>query len=216
MAVSRTLAVSEGRYGSAADLRPKLCTNVVTQTRTQTRTRTQPQKKFLPTLFLLPPQLGAGLGPCLGAGQPLAGRHAALPAPLTQRRRSDARRRHPRLRRRELHAARATARSRLDQVRHRQRTPTSALRTPARRRPSDRHSPRACRAAAGASTRAAAGALITFSLDDKPEVLLGARSRPAEPARQPADSHTRAFRRGAAALHSTVARVERVRVGRPP
>ena len=38
-------------------------------------------------------------------------------APLTQRCRSDARRRHPRLRRRELEAARATARSRLDQVR---------------------------------------------------------------------------------------------------
>ena len=137
-------------------------------------------------------------------------------APLTRRRRSDARRRHPRLRRRELHAARATARCRLDQVRHRHRTPTSALRTPARRRPSDRHSPRACCATAGASARAAAAALKTFSLNDEPEELLGARSRPAEPARQPADSHTRAFRRGAAALHSTVARVERVRVGRPP
>ena len=47
----------------------------------------------------------------------ISGRHAALPAPLTRRRRSDARRRHPRLRRRELEAARATARSRLDQVR---------------------------------------------------------------------------------------------------
>ena len=53
----------------------------------------------------------AGSG-SVGAGQPLAGRHAALPAPLTQRRRSDARRRHPRLRRRELHAARAATRSR--------------------------------------------------------------------------------------------------------
>ena len=146
----------------------------------------------------------------------ISGRHAALPAPLTRRRRSDARRRHPRLRRRELEAARATARSRLDQVRHRHRTPTSALRTPARRRPSDRHSPRACRAAAGASARAAAAALNTFTLDDEPEVLLGARSRPAQPARQPADSHTRAFRRGAAAVHAKVARVVRVRVGRPP
>ena len=48
----------------------------------------------------------------MGAGQPLAGRHAALPAPLTQRRRSNAQRRRPRLRRRELHAARAATRSR--------------------------------------------------------------------------------------------------------
>ena len=49
---------------------------------------------------------------------------------------------------------------------------------------------------------AAAAALYTFALIDEPEVLLRARSRPAEPARQPADSHTRAFRRGAAAVHS--------------
>ena len=105
----------------------------------------------------------------------ISGRHAALPAPLTRRRRSDARRRHPRLRRRELEAARATARSRLDQVRHRHRAPTSALRTPARRHPSDRHSPRACRAAAGASARAAAAALYTFSLNDEPR---GAAERP--------------------------------------
>ena len=47
-----------------------------------------------------------------GAQARFPGRHAALPAPLTQRRRSDARRRHPRLRRRELHAARAATRSR--------------------------------------------------------------------------------------------------------
>ena len=140
----------------------------------------------------------------------------ALPAPLTQQRRSNTRGHHPRLHRHELEAARAAAHSRLDQVRHRHRTPTSALRTPARRRPSDRHSPRACRAAAGASARAAAAALNTFTLDDEPEVLLGARSWPEPPARQPADSHTRAFRRGAAAVHAKVARVVRVRVGRPP
>ena len=130
------------------------------------------------------------------------GRNAALPSPLTQRRRSNARRRHPRLRRRELEAARATARCRLDQVRHRHRTPTSALQTPARRRPSDRHSPRVCRAAAAASARAAAAALYTFALIDEPEGLQSARSRPAPPARQPADSHARAFRRGAATVHS--------------
>ena len=63
----------------------------------------------------------------------------------------------------------------LDQVRHRHRAPTSALRTPARRHPSDRHSPRACRAAAGASARAAAAALYTFSLNDEPR---GAAERP--------------------------------------
>ena len=131
-----------------------------------------PLKKVSSHPFSVAARAGSG---SVEAGQPLAGRHAALPAPLTQRRRSDARRRHPRLRRRELHAARATARSRLDQVRHRHRAPTSALRTPARRHPSDRHSPRACRAAAGASARAAAAALYTFSLDDEPR---GAAERP--------------------------------------
>ena len=73
-----------------------------------------PLKKVSSHPFSVAARAGSG---SVEAGQPLAGRHAALPAPLTQRRRSDARRRHPRLRRRELHAARATARSRLDQVR---------------------------------------------------------------------------------------------------
>ena len=65
----------------------------------------------------LPSSLGCAWGTRGARFSAISGRHAALPAPLTQRRRSDARRRHPRLRRRELEAARATARSRLDQVR---------------------------------------------------------------------------------------------------
>ena len=143
----------------------------------------------------------AGSG-SVGAGQPLAGRHAALPAPLTQRRRSDARRRHPRLRRRELHAARAAAHSRWTRC----GTATARPLPPFEHQPADTQATATHRARAAPPQEPARGQQRPPSTPSRSttsrEELLSARSRPAPRARQPADSHARAFRRDAAAVHS--------------
>ena len=123
-------------------------------------------------------------------------------APLTQRRRSDARRRHPRLRRRELHAARAATRSRWTRC----GTATAHPLPPFEHQPADTQATATHRARAAPPQEPARGQQRPPSTPSRSttsrEELLSARSRPAPRARQPADSHARAFRRGAAAVHS--------------
>ena len=158
-----------------------------------------PLKKVSSHPFSVAARAGSG---SVGAGQPLAGRHAALPAPLTQRRRSDARRRHPRLRRRELHAARAAARSRWTRC----GTATAHPLPPFEHQPADTQATATHRARAAPPQEPARGQQRPPSTPSRSttsrEELLSARSRPAPRARQPADSHARAFRRDAAAVHS--------------
>ena len=123
-------------------------------------------------------------------------------APLTQRRRSDARRRHPRLRRRELHAARAATRSRWTRC----GTATAHPLPPFEHQPADTQATATHRARAAPPQEPARGQQRPPSTPSRSttsrEELLSARSRPAPRARQPADSHARAFRRGAATVHS--------------
>ena len=123
-------------------------------------------------------------------------------APLTQRRRSDARRRHPRLRRRELHAARAATRSRWTRC----GTATAHPLPPFEHQPADTQATATHRARAAPPQEPARGQQRPPSTPSRSttsrEELLSARSRPAPRARQPADSHARAFRRDAAAVHS--------------
>ena len=119
-------------------------------------------------------------------------------APLTQRRRSDARRRHPRLRRRELHAARAATRSRWTRC----GTATAHQLPPFEHQPADTQATATHRARAAPpqdqGRAAISGRANPFSLSNEHE-------RRGQPARLAADNSTRAFR-GTAAVLSTVSR----------
>ena len=137
-------------------------------------------------------------------------------APLTQRRRSDARRRHPRLRRRELEAARATARSRLDQV----RPATAHPLPPFEHQPADAQATATHRARAAPPQEPARAQQRPRSTPSRSTTSPRCCWEPARGrSRRRASPPTATRARSDAAqppYTAKVARVVRVRVGRPP
>ena len=140
----------------------------------------------------------------------------ALPAPLTRRRRSDARRRHPRLRRRELHAARAATRSRWTRC----GTATAHPLPPFEHQPADTQATATHRARAAPPQEPARAQQRPRSTPSRSSTSprgcrAPARGRRRRRASPPTATRAR-FDAARPPYTAKVARVVRVRVGRPP